>query len=106
MTQRLPQMVQETLAPFAQGSKEEIRAQMAEIETNAAQFGMEAASLPENNPMGQKYRALQKQLAEGADLSALETDVYSALYSFRPFPDASAVRKGILQGKTQRQRIS
>ena len=79
LTQRLPQMVQETLAPFAQGSKEEIRAQMAEIETNAAQFGMEAASLPENNPMGQKYRALQKQLAEGADLSALETDVYSAL---------------------------
>ena len=28
LTQRLPQMVQETLAPFAQGSKEEIRAQM------------------------------------------------------------------------------
>lgn len=40
LTQRLPQMVQETLAPFAQGSKEEIRAQMAEIETNAVQFGM------------------------------------------------------------------
>ena len=37
LTQRLPQMVQETLAPFAQGSKEEIRAQMAEIETNAVQ---------------------------------------------------------------------
>ena len=50
LTQRLPQMVQETLAPFAQGSKEEIRAQMAEIETNAAQFGMDVASLPENNP--------------------------------------------------------
>ena len=59
LTQRLPQMVQETLAPFAQGSREEIRAQMTEIETNAAQFGMEAASLPENNPMGQKYHALQ-----------------------------------------------
>ena len=50
LTQRLPQMVQETLAPFAQGSKKEIRAQMAEIETNAAQFGMDVASLPENNP--------------------------------------------------------
>lgn len=95
MTQRLPQMVQETLAPFAQGSKEEIRAQMAEIETNAAQFGMEAASLPENNPMGQKYRALQKQLAEGADLSALETDVYSALYSFfnRYYEDGDFISK-------------
>ena len=88
-------MVQETLAPFAQGSKEEIRAQMAEIETNAAQFGMEAASLPENNPMGQKYRALQKQLAEGADLSALETDVYSALYSFfnRYYEDGDFISK-------------
>ena len=95
LTQRLPQMVQETLAPFAQGSKEEIRAQMAEIETNAAQFGMDAASLPENNPMGQKYRALQKQLAEGADLAALETDVYSALYSFfnRYYEDGDFVSK-------------
>lgn len=95
LTQRLPQMVQETLAPFAQGSKEKIRAQMAEIETNAAQFGMEAASLPENNPMGQKYRALQKQLAEGADLSALETDVYSALYSFfnRYYEDGDFISK-------------
>lgn len=82
LTQRLPQMVQETLAPFAQGSKEEIRAKMAEIENNAAQFGMEAATLPESNPMGQKYRTFKKQLAEGADLAALETDVYSALYSF------------------------
>lgn len=95
LTQRLPQMVQDTLAPFAQGSKEEIRAQMAEIETNAAQFGMDAASLPENNPMGQKYRALQKQLAEGADLAALETDVYSALYSFfnRYYEDGDFVSK-------------
>ncbi len=95
LTQRLPQMVQETLAPFAQGSKEEIRAQMAEIENNAAQFGMEAASLPETNPMGQKYRALQKQLAEGADLAALETDVYSALYSFfnRYYEDGDFISK-------------
>ena len=95
LTQRLPQMVQETLAPFAQGSKEEIRAQMAEIENNAAQFGTVAASLPETNPMGQKYRALQKQLAEGADLAALETDVYSALYSFfnRYYEDGDFISK-------------
>ena len=95
LTDRLPQMVQETLAPFAHGSKEEIKAQLAEIETNAAQFGMDAASLPESNPMGQKYRALQKQLAEGADLSALETDVYSALYSFfnRYYEDGDFISK-------------
>ena len=82
LNERLPEMVQETLAPFAQGSRDEIKAQMAEIEKNARDFGMEAASLPETNPMGKKYRELQKQLAEGADLSALETDVYSALYNF------------------------
>lgn len=95
LTDRLPKMVQDTLEPFAQGSKEEIQAQMAAIEANAAQFGMEAASLPENNPMGQKYRALQKQLAEGADLAALETDVYSALYSFfnRYYEDGDFISK-------------
>lgn len=95
LTDRLPNMVQDTLEPFAQGSKEEIQAQMAAIEANAAQFGMEAASLPENNPMGQKYRALQKQLAEGADLAALETDVYSALYSFfnRYYEDGDFISK-------------
>ena len=32
LTERLPQMVQETLAPFAQGSKEEIRGKMKQIE--------------------------------------------------------------------------
>lgn len=36
LTQRLPQMVQETLAPFAQGSKEEIRTQMTQIEESVA----------------------------------------------------------------------
>ena len=36
LTQRLPQMVQETLVPFAQGSKEEIRAQMTQIEESVA----------------------------------------------------------------------
>lgn len=82
LNERLPEMVAETLRPFAQGSRDEIKAQMAEIEKNARDFGMEAASLPETNPMGKKYRELQKQLAEGADLSALETDVYSALYNF------------------------
>lgn len=40
LTQRLPQMVQETLAPFAQGSKEEIRTQMTQIEESVAGMGM------------------------------------------------------------------
>lgn len=74
LTQRLPQMVQETLAPFAQGSKEEIRAQMTQIEESVAGMGMTVEALPDTAPMKQKYMTLQKSLAEGADLSALETD--------------------------------
>ena len=40
LTERLPKMVQETLAPFAQGSKEEIRAKMKQIEESVAEMGM------------------------------------------------------------------
>jgi len=82
LTEGLPEKVRETLAPFADGDKAETQAQIAEIEKNARDFGMDASSLPESNPMGKKYRELQKKLAEGTDLDALETDVYSALYSF------------------------
>ncbi len=38
--------------------------------------------LPDTAPKKQRYLQLQRQLAEGADLATLETDVYSALYSF------------------------
>ena len=95
LTQRLPQMVQETLAPFAQGSKEEIRAQMTQIEESVAGMGMTVDALPDAAPMKQKYMTLQKSLAEGADLSALETDVYSALYSFfnRYYEDGDFISK-------------
>lgn len=82
LTDALPKMVQDTLAPFAQGNKEEIRAQMAQIEENAAGMGMTVDALPDTAPLKQKYIQLRKQLAEGTDLAALETDVYSALYSF------------------------
>lgn len=95
LTQRLPQMVQETLAPFAQGSKEEIRAQMTQIEESVAAMGMTVDVLPDTAPMKQKYVQFQKQLAEGADLAALETDVYSALYSFfsRYYEDGDFISK-------------
>ena len=55
---------------------------MTQIEENVAGMDMTIDALSETAPMKQKYIALQKQLAEGADLAALETDVYSALYSF------------------------
>ncbi len=95
LTQRLPQIVQETLAPFAQGSKEEIRAQMTQIEESVAGMGMTVNALPDTARMKQKYITLQKSLAEGADLSALETDVYSALYSFfsRYYEDGDFISK-------------
>lgn len=40
LADRLPEMVQDTLAPFAQGSKEKIHNQMTQIEENAAGMGM------------------------------------------------------------------
>jgi len=71
----LPKQIKETLAPFAQGNKDELRQKIAEIEKQAAEFG----TSPENNP---KYNELKAQLQQGTDLSALESDVYSALYNF------------------------
>lgn len=74
-TEGLPRQIRETLEPFAQGNKDELRKQIAEIEQQAAAFG----ASPENNP---KYKELKAQLQQGTDLSALESDVYSALYNF------------------------
>ena len=95
LTERLPQMVQETLAPFAQGRKEEIRAKMKQIEDSVSEMGMTVDALPDTAQKKQQYLQLQKQLAEGADLAALETDVYSALYSFfnRYYEDGDFISK-------------
>ena len=95
LTERLPQMVQETLAPFAQDSKEEIRAKMKQIEESVAEMGMTVDALPDTAQKKQQYLQFQKQLAEGADLAALETDVYSALYSFfnRYYEDGDFISK-------------
>lgn len=95
LTERLPQMVQETLAPFAQGSKEEIRAKMKQIEDSVSEMGMTVDALPDTAQKKQQYLQIQKQLAEGADLAALETDVYSALYSFfnRYYEDGDFISK-------------
>ena len=83
LTLGLPKKVQETLAPFASNDAHEVKAQLAEIEASARQFGVaDIATLPEANPMRQKYQDLQRQLASGTDLAGLETDVYSALFSF------------------------
>lgn len=68
---------------------------MTQIEESVAAMGMTVDVLPDTAPMKQKYVQLKKQLAEGADLSALETDVYSALYSFfnRYYEDGDFISK-------------
>ena len=95
LTHSLPQMVKETLEPFAQKSKEEIRAEMYQIEQDAIEMGMTVDTLSNKAQKKERYRELQKQLAEGADLTTLETDVYSALYSFfnRYYEDGDFISK-------------
>ena len=78
LTEGLPEKVRDTLAPFAQGDKDGIKARMAQIEQALGDLSV----IPDTVPMKAEYLKLQKQLAEGTDLAALETDVYSALYSF------------------------
>lgn len=77
----LPQQINEIFKPFAQGNKEEIRQKIASIEAQCG--GAETAeSLPDTMPLKQEYNTLKAQLQQGTDLSALESDVYSALYNF------------------------
>ena len=79
LSKGLPAKVQEALAPFAEGDTSKITARIAEIEQ---QLGSSIAALPDDVPMKQEYLSLKSQLAQGTDMGALETDVYSALYNF------------------------
>lgn len=78
LSEGLPQKVQETLAPFACNTGD-IEKRLTEIEQS---LGADISQLPDSIPMVKEYQELKSQLAAGVDLSALETDVYSALYSF------------------------
>lgn len=78
LSEGLPQKVQETLAPFARNTGE-IEKRLAEIEQS---LGTDISQLPDTIPMVREYKELKSQLAAGVDMAALETDVYSALYSF------------------------
>lgn len=78
-TTRLPQKITETLQPFAAGNKENILKRLQEIES---QLGNQIDSLPDNIPMVAEYKQFKQQLQLGTDISALESDVYSALYTF------------------------
>lgn len=75
----LPEKVKETLAPFAKADSSKIIGRISEIE---AQLGDSLATLPDTVPMVKEYNELKAQLAQGVDLGALESDVYSCLYNF------------------------
>lgn len=80
-SEKLPEKITEILKPFASADNAEIKAHMHAIET---QFGgaEQIAQLPDTMPIVKEYNDLKLQLERGADLSALESDVYGALYSF------------------------
>lgn len=78
LTEGLPKKVQDTLAPFA-GDLSFVTQRMQEIEQQCAQIGIRVEDSP---VLAAEYAQLKQQKAAGSDMSALETDVYSALYSF------------------------
>ncbi|QNV55666.1 hypothetical protein GMA19_00818 [Paenibacillus polymyxa E681] len=69
--------VQDTLAPFASNTGD-IETRIVEIERACDAVGMEVSA----SKMAGEYASLKAQLLAGVDMSALETDVYSALFSF------------------------
>lgn len=75
----LPKKVTEVLKPFATAGKDELLKRKDAIEKQASDLGIEIANSPK---LAEEYADVNKALAGGTDLAALETDVYSALYSF------------------------
>ncbi len=88
----LPQKVEETLAPFASKGRDELLKKKADIEKQASDLGIEISTIPK---LLEQYESVKRELASGTDLSALETDVYSALYSFfnRYYDDGDFISK-------------
>lgn len=91
----LPKEITKTLAPFAQGDKKDILQQVAQLEAQAQSMGMTIDTLSDNAEAKIKYNNLKSQLAQGTDISALESDVYSALFQFfnRYYEDGDFISK-------------
>lgn len=91
----LPKEITKTLVPFAQGNKEEILQQIATIEAQVQSMGMTIDALSDTAETKIKYNELKSQLAQGTDISALESDVYSALFQFfnRYYEDGDFISK-------------
>lgn len=81
-TEELPKKITDTLAPFAQGDTGELKAEMKRIEDEAIAYDTTIEEMPDDKPKKQRWDEIRRQLAQGTDIAALESDVYSALYSF------------------------
>lgn len=77
LSEGLPQKIMETLAPFANDTSK-IEKRIAEIEAKCEDVGLEISA----SKMADEYAELKSKLVSGVDMSALEADVYSALYNF------------------------
>jgi len=73
----LPKKVEDTLASFSNNTGD-IEKRIAEIEKICDDVGTVISS----SKMAEEYNQLKAQLVSGVDMSALEADVYSALYNF------------------------
>lgn len=78
LSEGLPKKVRDALAPFAADTST-ITKRIGEIEKQAADLGIEITA---SSKLADEYARLKSQLSSGTDLLSLETDVYSALYSF------------------------
>ncbi len=78
---RLPQLIEEQLAMYVTTMNSEKKNRMAEIE---AQFGGKQVleNMSESIPIVAEYKCLASQFEDKLDMAALESDIYSALYSF------------------------
>lgn len=77
LTNQLPEKVREALESFAPDTTE-LEERIREIEMQCNAVGVAVSE----SKMAKEYAELKSQLAAGMDFAALETDVYSALYSF------------------------
>ncbi|MDR0572410.1 MAG: hypothetical protein LBG48_06190 [Rickettsiales bacterium] len=73
----LPKKVQEVLTPFATAT-ETITERIIEIKKRCDEVGIDV----EKSKMADEYFRLKSQITAGLDISAIEADVYSALFSF------------------------
>ena len=90
LNEDLAKKVEDTLSTFAL-STIEIEKRIAAIEKTCNDVGVDVAS----SKMADEYASLNVQIATGMDITALETDVYSALYSFfnRYYDDGDFISK-------------